>query len=265
MVDNDVWDDWPLILAYHSVSDERTDSLAVRVSDFEMQTAWLHRRGYRSMTLESFNAQTPRKGERVVIITFDDGYADNYTNALPVLKQFGFVATLFPVSNFVDTDKLFWWDEGQVAAERDRSLYRTLTWEQIREMAAYGIEIGSHTCTHPRLTSVSSEQCWDEITRSRAELEDKLGRPVVSFCYPAGDLNAEVITMVEKARYKCAVVTPPRNGIPLGRYTLRRIGVYHHNNPLLFRLKMMPFVRKNYGGLEWRPWKRLSNAKKDGP
>ena len=50
----------------------------------------------------------------------------------------------------------------------------------------------------------------------------------------------------------------------MGRYTLRRIGVYHHNNPLLFRLKMMPFVRKNYGGLEWRPWKRLSNAKDAG-
>jgi peptidoglycan/xylan/chitin deacetylase (PgdA/CDA1 family) len=114
-------------------------------------------------------------------------------------------------------------------------------------MAAYGIEFGSHTCTHPKqLTTLPKEQCWEEIARSRANLGIKLEHEVVSFCYPRGDLNAEVVQMVEKAGYGCAVVTPQRAGIPLCRYTLRRTGLYYANTSLHFRLKITPFVRRNY-------------------
>ena len=253
---NGVWHDWPLILAYHSVSERRQDGLTVRMTDFENQMAWLYRHGYRSLTLAEFMSQTIEKGERILIITFDDGYADNYALAFPVLKRYGFVATIFLVSDYVNTDHVFWWDVSKMTSPADHTLYRLLTWEQVHEMAEYGIEFGSHTCTHPKqLTNLSTKQRWEEIARSRENLSVELKRKIVSFCYPRGDLNAEVVKMVKKAGYGCAVVTPPRAGIPLCRYTLRRISVYYHNTPLLFRLKIAPFVRRNYVRLRWTPWK----------
>lgn len=248
--------DWPLILAYHSVSEYRQDGLAVRASDFEKQMAWLYRHGYRSLTLAEFMGQTIEIGERIVIITFDDGYADIYTVALPILMQYGFVATIFLVSDYVNTDHIYWWDRPMIRTKHDHILYQTLTWDQAHEMAANGIEFGSHTRTHPkRLTNLSTMHCWEEIAQSRLDLGARLGREVFSFCYPHGDLNAEVVQMVDRAGYGCAVVTPPKAGIPLCRYTLRRTGVYYRNTPLIFRLKVIPIVRRNYERLLWLPWK----------
>lgn len=251
MHSNGVWYDWPLILAYHSVSGHREDALAVRAADFEYQIDWLHRHGYRSLTLTEYLSQTIDKGERILIITFDDGYADNFTTAFPVLKHYGFRATIFLVSDYVNTDHVFSWDIPKIINPSDSAWYRLLTWEQVHEMSAYGIEFGSHTCTHPRqLTTLSKEHCWEEIARSREDLESKVGRNIASFCYPRGDLNAEVIQLVEKAGYRCAIVSPPRSGIPLSRYTLRKTSVYNNNTPLVFRLKITPLMRRYRERLE---------------
>lgn len=252
---NSVWRDWPLILAYHSISQHRTDTLAVRAIDFEKQMAWLQRQGYRSITLADFATQTLKKGERIVIITFDDGYADNYHVAFPILKRHGFVATVFLVSDYVGTDHVFAWDVPKIRGRPDHVLYQTLTWEHIQEMTAYGIEFGSHTCTHPELTALPTEKCREEIGRSRTDLETGLGRDIISFSYPRGDLNSEVMQMVEEAGYGCAVITPKRRGIPLSRYTLRRVGVYHQNKPVPFRLKITALMRRNRERLRRMPWK----------
>jgi peptidoglycan/xylan/chitin deacetylase (PgdA/CDA1 family) len=238
--------DWPLILAYHSVGGRRRDALAVRPADFRRQMAWLRRRGYRSLTLGDFLRQPVPKGERVVVITFDDGYADNYTEAWPVLRQHGFVATVFLVSDYVNTARIYPWDLPKAAVDRDEAAYRVLTWPQVGEMAASGIEFGSHTCTHPELSRTSGQRCWDEVARSRRDLAQRIGRDVVSFSYPRGDLNGAVSRMVEDAGYAGAVVTPPRPGIPLTRYTLRRVGVYQSTSSLLFRLKASGWVRRCY-------------------
>lgn len=141
--------DWPLILAYHSVNDQRTDSLAVRVANFESQMDWLHRHSYRSITMAQFAMEEVEERERVVIITFDDGYADNYTMAFPILKRYGLVATVFLVSDLVDTGERLQADVAKIALENDPSPFQILTWRQVCEMQAYGIEFGSHTCTHP--------------------------------------------------------------------------------------------------------------------
>jgi len=255
---SDVRYDWPLILAYHSVSERRRDALAVRAADFEAQIAWLQRHGYRSMTLAEFSARPVEKGARVVIVTFDDGYADNYSLAFPILKRYGFVATIFLVSDYVGTDHVYRWDVPKLASPRDAALYRVLTWEQVHELAAYGIEFGSHTCTHPELTRLPAQQYTEEIVRSRQDLAARLGREVVSFCYPRGDLNAGVVQAVERAGYGCAVVTPKRAGIPLSRYTLRRVSVYYNVTPLRFRVKIAPLVRRYYELLKREPLKTLS-------
>ena len=251
MKDNRIWRRWPLILAYHSVTCNRTDSLSVRSVDFEWQIRWLHERGYRSMTLAEYISNTPSQQERVVILTFDDGYADNYHQAFPILKKFGYVATIFLVADYVSTDRLFHWDRPKVSSKIDRGAFQALNWEQVREMADYGIEFGSHTCTHPNLAAIDRDQCRAEIFDSRAKLHAALGRDVSSFCYPGGRLDNEVIHMVEEAGYQGAVVTPPRRGIPHGRCTMRRIGIYYQNTSWVFRLKVTRFIRKNYEHLRW--------------
>jgi len=248
---NDFSYNWPLILAYHSVSLDRTDSLSVKVLNFEKQLAWLHGKGYRSITLADFTAKKYKKKERIVIITFDDGYQDNYTHAFQILKKYGYTATVFLVSNYVNTDHIFYWDIPKISTENSKSFFKLMTWEHINEMADYGLEFGSHTCTHPELTKVSVSQCWQEINQSRIDLQNKLGRDVLSFSYPRGNLNFETIEMVNKAGYSCAVVSPPRWGIPLNRHTLRRVGIYNENSFRIFRLKIRPIIRRNYERLLW--------------
>lgn len=251
-----VWYDWPLILAYHSVSEHRQDSLAVSAGDFAAQMAWLQRYGFRSVTLAQYAQGNFKKGERIVVITFDDGYADNYCFAFPVLKQYGFVGTIFLVSDYVNTDHIFHWDSKKIDPQSDVAAYQTLRWDQVYEMAKYGIEFGSHTCTHPELTAISLPEAEKEIARSRQDLQTRLDKEIGSFCYPRGKLNGDVIQLVEKAGYRCAVVTPTRAGIPLGQYTLRRVGIYYNKNPWVFRLKVSPLLRRFYERLRWNSFKK---------
>jgi peptidoglycan/xylan/chitin deacetylase (PgdA/CDA1 family) len=242
-----VWPDWPLILAYHSVSDQRQDGLSVRPADFEWQMRWLAEHGYRSLTLAEYARQRPRRGEKIVLITFDDGYADNATQAFPILQRYQLRATLFLIADLVDQDHVFWWDQPKVRHASERGLFAPLRWSQVQRLAEAGFEFGSHTCTHPpALTQLEPEACWREIAESRLKLEQRLGTRVVSFCYPRGDLNPAVVRMVEQAGYACAVVTPPRLGIPLNRYTLRRISLYREYTPWHFRFMTTTFFRRNY-------------------
>jgi peptidoglycan/xylan/chitin deacetylase (PgdA/CDA1 family) len=246
MQTNAVAYDWPLILAYHSVSSYRRDGLAVRTADFADQMAWLQQHGYHAVTLGEFATQQFERRERIVIITFDDGYADNYREAWPVLKRYGYVATIFLVADYVDTDQIFPWDQPKIATPAERSHFGVLSWAQVQEMAATGIEFGSHTSTHPELTQIPLAQRRDEIVRSRRDLQAKLGTEVATFCYPRGKLDEETIQLVAEAGYRCAVVSPKRAGIPLNPYTLRRIGIYYSTNRWLFRLKATPLVRLHY-------------------
>lgn len=244
--------DLPLILAYHSVSAARKDGLAVHPARFEGQMRWLAAQGYRSLTLrELLHRPAARRDERVVVITFDDGYADTFTQAFPILQRYGFTATVFLVAALVGCEYVFWWDEEKVGQGQDRSLFYPLTWAQIEQMAAAGFEFGSHTCTHPRaLTALEPDQAWEEIQGSRQELGHRLGSSVATFCYPRGDLDDRIVQMVALAGYDGAVVTPPRTGIPLGRFTLRRISLYREYTQPLFQFMTTRFFRQNYEGFK---------------
>ncbi|MEU8268703.1 polysaccharide deacetylase family protein [Sphaerisporangium sp. NPDC049002] len=194
------------ILMYHSVTDRpnsATRPLAVRPSVFESQMTYLKDRGFTPLTLGDLVASLYGTGgapapERPVVVTFDDGYADFHSEALPVLEQLGFPATVFLTSGWVS-------DAGGDAA--GRPLDRMLCWSQAREAVSCGIEIAGHSHSHPQLDQLSDAALRQELRRNKALLEDKVGRPVATMAYPYGYSSARVRREVRKAGYwaACAV------------------------------------------------------------
>lgn len=214
------------ILMYHKVNpDGRSGGLGLRVPPdrFAEQMEYLHDNEYRTISLFDLVSFLKEGGElppRPVVITFDDGYLDNYLYAFPVLKKYGFTATIFVVASYVGKTNLF---DVKAGLQPENPL---AGWEQLKEMAAYGITIGSHTLDHPRLTRLSPEKAFREIKESREKIEKELGRPVLFFSYPYGSYNEEIVRMVEKSGYLAAVTTAQGTATPGSNpYTLKRIRV----------------------------------------
>jgi peptidoglycan/xylan/chitin deacetylase (PgdA/CDA1 family) len=153
--------------------------------------AYLKDYGYQVLGFDEFiklkaaSGPAPRKS---VVITFDDGYEDNYTNAFPVLKKYGYPAIIF-----LPTDLI-----GQKGH---------MTWEQVAEMSRYGIAFGSHGRRHEYLPDLTVEQQRDEIFESKRILQERLRQTVDYFAYPIGGFNDTIKKMVQEAGYKAAAST----------------------------------------------------------
>jgi peptidoglycan/xylan/chitin deacetylase (PgdA/CDA1 family) len=173
----------------------------VTARTFETHLRWLARRGYRSMTVSELvrSAQHDRgqSGLRVAI-TFDDGYEDNLIHALPLLERFGFTATVFVITDVIGSHNHF---DSHLGGEP----VRMLSAAQVRSLADAGLEIGSHTCTHPHsLPHLVGSALDDQLLRSRSVLEGILGRPVRSFSYPHSRVDSRVERAVAEAGYDAA-------------------------------------------------------------
>jgi peptidoglycan/xylan/chitin deacetylase (PgdA/CDA1 family) len=190
----------PVILMYHAIgrtASEGGSCFVVSRAKFQRQMAWLKWRGYRVLSLRDLIAHREANQlppARSVVITFDDGYADNYDVALPILRRYGFPATVFVVSDSVGQSATWVSDE----ALRGRPL---LSGRQLAEMANCGIEIGAHTRTHPSLPTLPAEHQESELRGSRAALEQQLGQAVLTFAYPFGDYDAAVAARVGVAGF----------------------------------------------------------------
>jgi peptidoglycan/xylan/chitin deacetylase (PgdA/CDA1 family) len=166
---------------------------------------YLAAHAYRVITLEALygalgsGTELPR---RCVVLTFDDGFADNYHHAYPILQRFGFPATIFLTVGFIGMDAL------PVLSGVSRSA-PPLSWEQVDEMGRHGIVFGSHTLTHPSLSRLSPPEAVKEIVESKRLLEERIGQQAAFFCYPKGDLNAGVKQVVRQAGYRAACGTNP--------------------------------------------------------
>ena len=169
-------------------------------SQFRRQMRHLIDAGYSAITTDilaralSGKLKLPAKP---VLITFDDGYADFLEHAVPVLVDLKMPATLFVVSGLVGKTNA--WDRR--FGEPERAL---LDWPQLREVALAGVEIGSHSCTHPDLRSVTDQQLAEECTTSKRQLEDGLEQPCRFFAYPHGLYDARVKEAVATAGYDVA-------------------------------------------------------------
>lgn len=189
------------ILMYHQVSAtsaaEDPARLGVSPAQFEQHLAWLKERGYRSLSLtEAAQAWEKRDFiEKSLVITFDDGYLDNYSAAFPLLQKYGFSATIFVLTDFI----------GQASSRWGQGLpVKLMNWQQVREMRDEGIDFQSHGCTHQVLSQLSGEALRYELRHSKQKLEDELGQAVEHMAYPYGAYNDEVLVETEAAGYRAA-------------------------------------------------------------
>jgi peptidoglycan/xylan/chitin deacetylase (PgdA/CDA1 family) len=189
------------ILMYHYIrvppnpaEDRMGWGLSTSPDDFRQQMSYLDVQGFHPVTLSDLRAYlngTRLLPDRPVVLTFDDGYTDVYTQAFPILKQHHFKAVAYIVSGFVG-----------------RSGQNVMP-DQVREMDAYGIEIGAHTRNHVDLAKASAGDLWYEVKGSKDALEALVGHPVLDFCYPSGKYNSNVIQAVQAAGFESATTTEP--------------------------------------------------------
>ena len=232
-------------MAYHSIHPTRIDNLAVHPDEFYRQMKWLAGLGWQGVSLAEFvrgTYQLNKKTAKLFAITFDDGFADNLIYALPVLKEFNFNATIFVIVDDVGTQSIHKKQWLSQYPGVDASNYRYLDWSEVGMLLNAGIEIGAHTCTHPLLNEVNYRNQFTEITLSRIKLEKKTGHPIVSFCYPDGRYDNQVLDLVKASGYQQAVVTPYNitSFVQKDIYQLRRIGIYRSDNISRFKFKCMP-------------------------
>jgi peptidoglycan/xylan/chitin deacetylase (PgdA/CDA1 family) len=192
------------ILLYHSISADTTPQFkrwAVHPNNFAAHMAYLRDRRYTpiiaSRLAEAIVDPTVLLPEHPVVITFDDGLADFYTNALPVLTAHSFAATLYITTGFIGRTSRWLAPLG----EGDRPM---LTWSQIAEIQAGGVECGAHTVSHPQLDIISRAAARDEINHCRSRLEQQLGRAVTTFAYPSGYYDVTLRRFVQEAGYASA-------------------------------------------------------------
>ncbi|MEV0198888.1 polysaccharide deacetylase family protein [Nonomuraea sp. NPDC050691] len=221
------------ILMYHSVTEspnEETRPHSVRPSDLEEQLTYLAEGGFTPLTLGDLVSRLNKNTGmpvKPVVVTFDDGYADFHTHALPLLERHRFPATVFLTSGWVA-------DAGADAA--GRPLDDMLSWGQAREIAQTGIEIGGHSHSHPQLDQLPTEELRQELRRNKGLLEEKIGAPVATMAYPYGYSSARVRREVRKAGYfaACAV----NNAIAADRHdmlAIPRLTVARHTTIGMFR------------------------------
>ncbi len=236
-----------LILMYHNIDippkNARIPNLYVTPGMFRFQMAWLKTAGFKVLSLEDLLAAVASGPlpHNMAAITFDDGYLDFYRNAYSVLKEHGYPATVFIVSGLVGKEST--WD-----SRKENFVKPLMDWSMIVELSRNGIQIGSHTKTHPELTRIKAAEQLSEMVDSKHELEERLNRAVDTFCYPGGDLDEGVKKLVHSAGYRYAVST--RRGHvtqDFDPFALRRIPIKLITNPLSFMYKIHTNSEKRKG------------------
>ena len=241
------------ILMYHSISDNLFGmshpyyQINTSPEAFARQMRWLRNSGFRTLDLTEAHAALESGSDvsKTVVITFDDGYRDFYTDGMAVLKQCGFSATIFlATSRIQDTSVRI---EG----------VDYLTWSEVRELHAEGIRFGSHTVTHPDLRSLSLEQIDYELGFSKEVLEQKLGTAVESFSYPFAFPEEDkgftrfLVDVLENLGFHNGVSTIiGRARRDHNRFFLPRLPVNSWDDPHFLRAK----IEGGYDWLHWPQW-----------
>jgi len=231
------------VLCYHAVSPRFPAALSVTPDRFRAQLRRLADRGFVGATFAAA-ARGEAPGRRIVAVTFDDAYRSVLALGRPILDELGWPATVFAPTDHVGSERPMRWpgiEQWHGGPHEDELV--PMSWDELRELAGAGWEIGSHTCSHPRLTEVSDEQLADELERSRAIVADRVGRPCDTLAYPYGDVDERVEAAAGRAGYALAATLPKRLARPRST-AWPRVGIYHGDDARRFALKVSPIVRR---------------------
>lgn len=225
------------ILLYHSIGRRvEDDILGIRVSreDFFSQMRFLYDNKYNVVRLIDLiksiqnNAEMPKKS---IVITFDDGYKDNLTEAIPILKEFNFPALIFTCLGYIESNKKelddYWtkWD--------------FLTREDLCHLLNFDIDIGLHSMTHRRLTGLNYNEITEEIINAKTKLESYINKQVNLFSYPHGTFNNAIIDMLKVNGFIgacCSIMG--KNDSSVNLYQLKRTEIVRDDTIFEFKKKL---------------------------
>jgi peptidoglycan/xylan/chitin deacetylase (PgdA/CDA1 family) len=216
------------VLCYHAVSETWPDELAIPPDLLVNQTRKLLRRG-----LVPGSADDVLAGRRVLHVTFDDAYRE-VGRVLPHLTQLGLSVTIFACAALAEDGRPFYVPE---LTERTRGFQdevRTMNWQELRESASMGVDIGSHTLSHAHLTRLGDSELKRELEDSKERIEDELRRPCRFLAYPYGEQDGRVRAAARSAGYEGAFALRARRGDP---YAIPRVDIYRSDGRLRFVLK----------------------------
>ena len=235
---------FPRILTYHMISDHlpknesKFNRLRVKPNEFEKQLIWLKENQFTSYTLSEL-VSLKVIPEKAVVLTFDDGYEDNFTNAFVLLQKYNFKATIYIVLDRFNKD----WatDKDLNSSSNELNNEKMLSNEQIKIMINSGlIEIASHTLNHVNLPSISNKDKEIQIKESKIEIEKKFDMKCNSFAYPFGFFDDDSIKLVKKSEYLNATTTV--NGVydntKFSKFEIPRIMISGRQGLLSFILKI---------------------------
>lgn len=229
------------VIMYHRVIEDKSEAgihgTYITKEKFESHLKYLKDNGYQTVTFKDLvdNKYKERfnKGNKFIILTFDDGYIDNYKVAFPLLKKYGHKCVIYLVS---DLNYNRWDCESN---ERNEKKLDLMSIDMLKEMQDYGIEFGCHTKTHPRLSKISIEDVIKEINESKETLETRLNTKMVSFAYPYGDLSEDVKYVASRAGFDFSVATDSGDiAFSTDIHQIRRIGIFPGNSFSTFKRKV---------------------------
>ncbi|WP_378953531.1 polysaccharide deacetylase family protein [Pelosinus sp. sgz500959] len=219
------------ILLYHRVGSE-PDDLTISVKHFEQDMELLSYGGYNALSLEQvkqhLQGNSSSLPSKPIVITFDDGYLDNYINAFPILQKYSMVASFYIITGMVGNN--------------DR-----LTIPQIREMQAVGMDFGSHTITHRSLGELVPKDVATELNQSKSDLEQIIGKSVDFISYPCGSYKSETLQIAREAGYLGGFSVQSGFAEFSNPLTIRRIPIFHHDRSIAYVMAKKGFLPRIFG------------------
>jgi peptidoglycan/xylan/chitin deacetylase (PgdA/CDA1 family) len=241
------------VVTYHQVVDPANDGSSVGTASFRQQMEHL-REHYEVVPLQEAVSKLSvgRTPQRLVAITFDDGYLDNATTAAPIMRGLGLPATFFVSTDMIGSATPFPHDR-----KRGRPRQRHMTWQDLRNLAAEGFDVGSHTCSHADMGAIPLGQALTELRGARERLEMELRQPIRTFAFPYGlrrNMRADTLAAARREYQVCCSAYGGHNTTPVDPGNIRRIVISSGVSFLAFRAL-----------LEGWPMLRLTNPHRASP
>jgi peptidoglycan/xylan/chitin deacetylase (PgdA/CDA1 family) len=227
-----------IVLCYHAISDGWTHPLSVPPALFERQIRTLLLRRFRPVSADD----VLRRSGRSFHVTFDDAYR-SVSAALPILDRLSVPATIFACAAYADEGAPLTVPELSHEATVAPLELATMTWDDLRALAKRGVEIGSHTLTHPHLPNLSDAELLRELRDSRLRLEDEIGVPCRLLSYPYGEQDTRVRQAARRAGYRAAFALSRNSPRRVDLFAFPRVDIYRQDSAITTTVKTSSFYR----------------------